>query len=138
MTTKASGATVLRRENIGFALILFFSWAAEIVRLPHLLYGDPDGFNWFRVTLRSVVILAVWAWVYLTTRALIKRLHYLEKFLMVCSWCRKVGQDGQWLTMEQYFGAKFDTQTSHGICPECSEKTHARLQQLIAAERKPS
>jgi hypothetical protein len=132
MTTKVSGVTILRRENIGFSLILIINWAAEILRLPHLLYDDPEGFNWFRVLLRSAVIIGVWAWVYFTTRSLIRRLHHLEEFLLVCSWCRKVGQDGQWLTMEQYFGSKFDTQTSHGICPECSQKARERLAQQIA------
>jgi hypothetical protein len=135
MTTKVSGVTILRRENIGFSLILLINWAAEILRLPHLLYDDPEGFNWFRVLLRSAVIIGVWAWVYFTTRGLIRRLHHLEEFLLVCGWCRKVGHDGQWLTMEQYFGSKFDTQTSHGICPECSQKTRERLAQIADASR---
>lgn len=132
MSTPAGVHPVLRRENLGFALILIINWAAEIVRLPHLLYNEPDEFNWLRVLLRSAVIIAVWAWVHFTTRALIRRLHHLEEFLMVCSWCRKVGQDGKWLTMEEYFGSNFDTQTSHGICPECSRKTRDRLAQMIA------
>jgi hypothetical protein len=137
MTTKVGGLTILRRENIGFSLILLVSWAAEILRLPHLLYDDPAGFNWFRVLLRSAVIIAVWAWVYFTTRGLLRRLHHLEEFLLVCSWCRKVGHDGEWLTMERYFGSKFDTQTSHGICPECSQKTRDRLAQQIAEASQP-
>lgn len=136
MTTKAGGASVLRRENLGFAVILLLSWISEIIRLPHLLFGDPDEFNWPRVLLRSVIIIAVWAWVYFTTRSLIRRLHHLEEFLLVCSWCRKVGHEGTWLTMEQYFGSKFDTQTSHGICPECSQKTRDRLERIIAEGRR--
>ena len=68
-------------------------------------------------------ILAIWLWVHLTTKRLLKRLHYLEEFMHVCSWCRKVGHEGQWLTTEEYFGSKFATQTSHGICEECARKT---------------
>ncbi len=132
MPANTSGATILRRVNIGFALILLINWVAEIIRLPHLLYDDAVEFNWFRVLLRSVVIIGVWTWVYFTTRGLIKRLHRLEEFMLVCSWCRKVGQEGQWLTMEQYFGSKFDTQTSHGICPECSQTARDRLARQIA------
>jgi hypothetical protein len=135
MSTPVAGRTVLRRENIGFALILFINWLAEILRLPHLLYDEPSDFNWVRVLLRSAIILAVWAWVYFTTRGLVRRLHHLEEFLMVCSWCRKVGHEGQWLTMEQYFGSHFDTQTTHGICPECSQKARDRLAQQIAEDR---
>lgn len=131
MSAKTSGETVLRRENLGFALILLINWAAEIMRLPHLLYNDPVEFNWFRVLLRSAVVIGVWAWVYFTTRGLIRRLHHLEEFMLVCSWCRKVGHDGEWLTMEQYFGTNFDTQTSHGVCPECAQKARDRLAQQI-------
>jgi hypothetical protein len=134
MPTKTSHAAILRREHTGFSVILLLSWAAEILRLPHLLFNDPVGFNWSRVLLRSAVIIMVWAWVYFTTRSLIRRLHHLEEFLLVCSWCRKVGQEGEWLTMEQYFGARFDTQTSHGICPECARKAHDRLARQIGAE----
>ncbi len=86
MSAKTSGASILRRENIGFALILLINWTAEIIRLPHLLYGEPADFNWFRVLLRSAVIICVWAWVYFTTRGLIRRLHHLEEFMLVCSW----------------------------------------------------
>jgi len=57
---------------------------------------------------------------------MLKRLHQLEEFLLVCSWCRKVGHEGKWLTMEEYFGSKFATETSHGICPECAKKTMVR------------
>ena len=69
-----------------------------------------------------MVILATWAWVHFATRRLVQRLHRLEKFLLVCSWCRKVGHEGGWLTMEDYFGSHLNTETSHGICPACAAK----------------
>jgi hypothetical protein len=65
--------------------------------------------------------------VHLTTKRLLKRLHYLEEFLLVCSWCRKVGHEGEWLTMEGYFGSKFATETSHGICSERAKKAKDRM-----------
>ena len=45
-----------------------------------------------------------------------------EEFLLLCSWCRKIGHQGHWHTTEQYFGKRFDTATSHGICPACAEE----------------
>jgi len=116
----SQGRSILRQESVGFSLILLVNWVAEIIRLPHLLYGDPAEFNWGRAVLRSVVILATWAWVHFTTRRLVQRLHKLEEFLLVCSWCRKVGHEGEWLTMEDYFDSHLDTATSHGICPACA------------------
>lgn len=120
--TSKSGASILRKMAIGFTIILALTWAAEIIALPHLLYNEPKDFLWERVLIRSAVIIAIWAWVHFTTRRLLRRLHELEGFLLVCSWCRKVGKDGGWLTMEEYFGSHLRTETSHGICPDCAEK----------------
>ena len=58
---------------------------------------------------------------------LLKRLHHLEEFLLVCSWCRRVGDQGEWLTTEEYFGSKFATHTSHGICPECVKSQYPEM-----------
>ena len=118
---KSVGEPILRRAALGFSVIILLTWVAEIIRLPHLLYGEPPAFLWSRVLLRTVVMLVIWAWVHFAARRLLRRLHHLEEFLLVCSWCRKVGHDGEWLTMEEYFGSKFSTETSHGICPECAK-----------------
>jgi hypothetical protein len=118
--SQTSGRSILRKEAVGFSIIILLTWVAEIIALPHLLYGEPAGFHWGRVLMRTLVIAAIWAWVHFTTRRLLRRLHELEEFLLVCSWCRKVGHEGRWVTMEEYFGSKFATETSHGICPECA------------------
>jgi hypothetical protein len=114
--------SILRKEAIGFFTIIVLSWATEILHLPQLLFSEPSPFNWYRPLLRTVVVLAIWLWVHVATKQLLKRLHHLEEFLLICSWCRKVGHDGDWLTLEEYFGSKFATQTTHGICPECAKK----------------
>ena len=120
--TRSSADSVLTTEAIGFSLIIVLSWATEVLHLPHFLFSQPEAFNWSRALLRTVVIMAVWFWVHVATKRVLRRLHHLEEYLLVCSWCRKVGHDGEWLTMEQYFGSKFDTETSHGICPECAKR----------------
>ena len=126
---------MLRKEAIGFSLIIVLSWATELLGLPHLLFDEPDVANWRRALLRTLVVVAIWIWVHVATKRLLKRLHYLEEFLLVCSWCRKVGHEGEWLTMEEYFGSKFSTETSHGICPECAKKTmtHPGLKKIPPA-----
>lgn len=125
-TNRKSANSILRKEAIGFSLIIVLSWAVEILQLPHLLYDEPAAPNWIRALLRTLVIVVVWIWVHLATKRLLKRLHELEDFLLVCSWCRKVGYEGEWLTMEQYFGSKFHKETSHGICPECAKNAMTR------------
>lgn len=128
--TKHSTHSILQKEAIGFSLILLLSWVTEIVGIPHLLYGEPFAFNWNRAVLRSIVIIGVWFWVHVATKRVLKRLRYLEEYLLICSWCRKVGHEGEWLTMEQYFGSTLSTETSHGICPECA----VRLRPFVSPE----
>lgn len=120
--TRKKWTSILWVEAIGFSGLIALSWLTEAVRLPHLIYGEPFVPNWHRALFRTVVIVLVWAWVQTATRRLLKRLHYLEEFLRVCGWCRKVCHQGEWLTMEKYFDSKFATQTSHGMCPECVKK----------------
>lgn len=141
MSPTKSGQSILRRENIGFSIIIFLVWLVEVIQLPHLIYGDLPSFNWLRVIVRTGIVLAVWLWVHLTTRRLLQRLYQLEEFLLVCSWCRKVGHEGQWLTMEDYFGSNFSTPTSHGICPDCaktlSKGLHDKLEEAMNPDAGP-
>ena len=113
---------ILWVEAFGFSLIITLSWLTEILRLPHFFFGEAFAPNWDRAMLRTIVVLLVWLWVHLATQQLLKRLHYLEEFLRICGWCRKVCHAGEWLSMENYFNSKFATRTSHGMCPECVKK----------------
>jgi hypothetical protein len=126
---KGKSNAILWVESFGFSFLIVLSWLTEAMRIPHFLFGEPFSPNWHRAMLRTVVIILIWAWVHVATRRLLKRLHYLEEFLRVCSWCRKVCHDGEWLAMEDYFNSKFATRTSHGMCPECLKKGVKELQQ---------
>jgi hypothetical protein len=122
MPAPKSPTHIQRRIDIGFAIILSLCWVVELIHLPYLLFGEAADFNWPRVLFRTVVIGSVWAWLHWRIKPVVSRLRYLEEFLQVCSWCRRVGHDGNWLSMEAYFDSKFDTRTSHGICPDCIEQ----------------
>lgn len=117
------GKFILRGQAIGFSTLIALMWLVELLRIPQMLYGEGStDFAWTRACARSLVILLVWWPVHVTTKRLLKRLHQLEEFLLICSWCRKVGHQGEWLSMEDYFDSKFSTETSHGICPDCAKK----------------
>ncbi|HKI69124.1 MAG TPA: hypothetical protein VKA67_06010 [Verrucomicrobiae bacterium] len=120
--TKDRSNAILWIEAFGFSFLIMLSWLTEAMRIPHLLFGGPFTPNWDRALLRTIVIILIWTWVHLATKRLLKRLHYLEEFLRICGWCRKVCNRGEWLTMEAYFNSKFDTRTTHGMCPECLKK----------------
>jgi hypothetical protein len=131
---KGTSSGILWVEAVAFSSIIVLSWLTEAVRIPHLIFGEQFDPNWNRAVLRTVVILLIWAWVHLVTRRLLKRLHHLEEFLRVCSWCHKVCDEGQWLEMAKYFNSKFDTKTSHGMCPDCLKK---KVGEIAVTEKSP-
>src|SRR6266849_4152516 len=65
------------------------------------------------------IIVLVAIPVVVLTRRLVTRLHYLEEFLRLCAWCRKLHMDNEWIPVEEFLQRRFDTRTSHGICPAC-------------------
>ena len=126
---KGKENSILWVEAVGFSILMMLCWLTELVRIPHALFGEAFTPDWRRALLRSIVIMLIWIWVHAATRRLLKRLHYLEDFLRICGWCRKVCHEGEWLSLENYFNSKFATQTSHGMCPECLKKGVQELQQ---------
>ena len=120
--SKTDFRPILRRGGAGFLLLTALCWVVELLQVPHFIFGEAAQFNWARVLFRTVVVLGIWAWFHFSTKRLLARLHRLEEFLLVCSWCRKLGYKGDWLIMEDFFGSKYDAKTSHGICPECSNE----------------
>lgn len=119
---------ILWVEGIGFSMIVVLIWITEYFHLPHFLFIEEKLFNWPRASLRSVVVMLVWLAVHVATRRLLKRLHQLEEFLLVCAWCRKIGHNNEWVSMEDYFGSALSTPTTHGICPECSRNVKQSLE----------
>lgn len=132
-----SARLILRGQAVGFAAIIAITWIVELLHVPHLWFGEPKEFVWFRVLSRSLVVIGIWLVVHLSTRRLLRRLHELEDFLLICSWCRKVGDHGSWVSFEQYFNRRFDKSTSHGICPECADKQLEAHRRYLAERVKP-
>lgn len=122
---------ILWVEAAAFSFLIALSWLTEALQLPHVLFGEQFNANYRRAGLRTIIILMIWSWVYLVTRRLLKRLHHLEEFLRVCGWCRKVCDQNEWLEMEKFFNSKFDTKTTHGMCPDCLKK---KVREMAAKE----
>ena len=126
--------SILWIEAAGFSFLIVMSWLTEILHIPHYLFDDPFVPNWKRAILRTIVVSLIWLWVYLLTRRILKRLHHLEEFLRICSWCRKVCHDEEWLGLEEYFNSRFATRTSHGMCPDCLKK---KVEELALEDKPP-
>ncbi|MFZ0828754.1 MAG: GAF domain-containing protein [Verrucomicrobiia bacterium] len=58
----------------------------------------------------------------------------LQGLLPICAWCKRIRDDkGYWDQVEAYFHKSTGADFTHGICPECLEKTHAEWQQHKSA-----
>lgn len=52
----------------------------------------------------------------------------LQKLIPMCSWCKNIRDDDDfWLNVEEYIMAHPDTEITHAICPDCSEKLNEDL-----------
>jgi hypothetical protein len=87
-----------------------------LIRLAHSeepLYARLwDFFFTFLVAL-PIVILIAW----IAGEATI-----LRNLLPMCAWCKKIEHQGRWTAIEAYARDQFDTEFTHGICPECNRR----------------
>jgi len=112
--------------------LLHCSWLNELLSLPHLIFGGGAHSNWPEAAMESTALLIVWGVVIVFTKRLMRRLFYLDGFLRVCAWCRKIGHEDEWTTLEDYFSRGFAIETSHGMCPECLAKWAEETKELAA------
>ena len=128
MKTNSKLTKIVLYQNLGFLGIMVIGYLDELIKLPSLIFsGEPFVFN--RATLDMLIVLAIWLLVSASTRRILERVRYLEKFMRVCAWCRRIDYKGQWMRLEDFMQEGFDTPTTHGICPECL------LRQKEAVER---
>lgn len=52
-----------------------------------------------------------------------RELHQLEALLPICSYCKRIRNErDEWESLDSYLQRRFETQLSHGICPDCYAK----------------
>jgi hypothetical protein len=119
---------VILYQNLGFLTVIALGFVDEMTRMSALVFGDAARHWEFRhSTLGMLLVLAVWFLVSMSTRRILDRLHYLEKFIRVCAWCHHINFKSQWITMEEFLRQGFDTPTTHGICPTCLAEQKAAI-----------
>jgi hypothetical protein len=109
-------------QALGFLIIIALSWMDELLGLPKRFFGGEFHSNWHESAMESVVALAVWLPLFLGTKRMLDRLYYLEDFIRICAWCRKINDGDRWIPLEEYLSKGFDVKTSHGICPDCAKE----------------
>lgn len=127
---------ILLYQHFGFLAIITICWLNELLKLPSLIFSNhPFTFVFRKSTLDMLLVLAIWLLVSGVTRRMLERLQYLEGFLRMCSWCRRMHYHGQWMPLEEFMRQSFDTPTTHGICPDCLRVQKEALERAKAARQ---
>jgi hypothetical protein len=123
-------------QNLGFLVIMIICYLDDLLKLPSLVFSDhPFAFVFRRSTLDILLVLAVWFLVSTSTHRILQRIHYLEKFMRLCAWCRRINFKGEWMPLEEFMRQGFDTPTTHGICLECLEKQKTAAEKVKQARK---
>lgn len=123
-------------QNLGFLCIIALCYLDDLLKLPTLIFsGHPFAFVHSRTTLEMLLVLAVWFLVSTSTRRVMERIRYLEQFMRVCSWCRRINYKGEWMPLEEFMRQGFDTPTTHGICKDCLHQQQAAAERAKQARR---
>ena len=109
-------------QGIAGLVVIGLSWCNEVFDLSFRLWGGKPGGNWRKAAFETVAVLIVWLALFFVQRKFLRRLCYLEDFLRVCAWCRRIGKDDKWLLPEEYLACNFAIKTSHGMCPDCAAR----------------
>ncbi|MEQ2008815.1 MAG: hypothetical protein ABMA26_18700 [Limisphaerales bacterium] len=108
---------------LGFFTIVMVLWADELFNLGHQLgISEERDANYLEVSAKSGVVILLWMFSAYKIYLIVSRLSYLESFLHVCAWCRKIEVEQKWFTIEQHFAQQTGVKASHGMCPECAKK----------------
>jgi hypothetical protein len=131
LTLPQKARRILIFEGSGFLAILAACWLDEWTGFYDWPLARSAAINWRGLWVETLIILAVGISALLITRELLARILYLERFVRVCAWCRKVKLRGEWMLLEDYLQRGLEFDTSHGICPNCEA-------QMLAGEKSPS
>jgi hypothetical protein len=120
-------------QSLGFLIVVVLTWSDAIFDLAHAILGLPHReVDLNRTAITTVVLVLLWMFSAYKIYLVVSRLSYLESFLHVCAWCRKIEYNDQWLSLEAHFAQKTGGKVSHGICPECSKKVMSQARESSA------
>jgi len=106
-----------------FLILVLLIWVNGVLDLPHMLFGtERAGMDFFECSVLTAAV-AVTALVTVGHTYLRQR-RIAESLVTVCSACHKVRANlDAWSAVEDYVTEHSDIQFSHGLCPECFQKS---------------
>jgi hypothetical protein len=131
------------RIFLAFAAILsgFFllTMMNEVLDVPHYMFGDAST-SWEQrkgeVILETIVYAMIIVVAVFCYNRLQKRISILEGMLPICSSCKKIRQDKDWVVLEEYISSHSLADFTHALCPECMRELYPEYVNEIIAELK--
>ena len=128
ITKKLIERKILFYEIVGFVLVVFLLWADEIFDVPHTVFRAlATPVNWVESLTETVYVLLLGIVIILVTWRDLDKIKYLEGFLPVCSFCKKIRVGNDWIPIEDYLSEHSEAVLSHGFCPECTIKNLGKI-----------
>src|SRR6185503_2683370 len=105
-----------RRDRYTYVIML-----TGMSKREHYLQGLAAGADAFLVKPLDGALLE--AQIAIASRILGREAHtkQLEAIITVCSHCKRVKDDVEWVSMEEYMHRRFRSKPSHGFCLDCFE-----------------
>lgn len=123
MTKELITKKLIIYQLIAFGVLMFLIIGDEVFDFPHTLFGAPaTPINWRECWIEGSYILVLAVFSIFLTKILIAKVKYLEGFIPICSYCRKVRVGREWQSLEQFLSVHSEAELSHGLCPECAQR----------------
>jgi hypothetical protein len=122
-------------HGMAYLTIIVLTWCEEAFYFLHQLFSrTPEQPNYLDAAITTLIIVLVWVVSGMAIYHLVVRLNYLEQFLHVCAWCRRIDCDNKWIDLETYLSKKTVGVLSHGICPDCVLKVEAEFEKFASLD----
>ncbi|MBN1294919.1 MAG: hypothetical protein JXB48_23990 [Candidatus Latescibacteria bacterium] len=128
MKNKIVEKKILFYEIIGFVSVILILWIDELFDIPHVLFGvDQTPVNLTESLFESVCVLILGISILRITYRYLKMIKYLEGFLPVCSYCKRIRFRNEWIPIEVYITDHTDAVFTHGFCPDCYKEYEKKI-----------
>jgi len=137
MITKTTIITrAIAYQLIGYGVLLFLIVGNELFDFPYLVFGAPaTPVNWIEMVIECMYIVVLCCFTSYLSWRFLKEIKFLEGFLPICSFCKKIRTENKWTSLEEYIHDHSEALLSHGLCPDCAEKYYGEY--LHQAKDKP-
>lgn len=120
MTKRILSKKILFHEIFGFGVVIIVLWLNEILDIPHRLFGaEKTPVNITESIFETILVFILAIGVIYFIKKLLRKIKYLEGFLKVCSVCKRINIEDDWIPIEVYISDKSEAKFTHGLCPEC-------------------